>query len=268
VDAFNPVYSYYWPLSLQQTYTAADGTYRLEGVPPGRWWAFAFDEEAQHGVRSDVVVKEGTTTPGIDFRLTPVTGEVSGVVRGPDGTPVKQAFLRLTRPPLAKGAAKQGGVNPREEAERYTDADGKYRFEALTPGSWRLYCASEKLASQVWAVDLPAEGVRTVDFTLTRGGTLTGRVITADGTPVAGAWITTAADGAGRPGGVALPAGQGLSLQGARSAPDGTFTLPSLSPGRYTLSCTAPGYAPQTVEGEVVEGQVKEVGRMGLETPR
>lgn len=250
IETFNPWYSYYWPLDLQQAITAADGTYRLEGVPAGQWWAFIFEGEVPQGVRS-IAVPSGGVAAGIDFRLLPLTGEVAGTVRGTDGTPLQGVFLRLT--PLDA----PGGV-----VERYTDAGGKYRFEALMPGSWKLYVAAEGLANQVHEVQVGADVPCTVDFTLTPGGTLSGRLAAADGAPIAGAWITTAAPGR------RWPAGAGLSLQGARSGADGTFTLPALAPGRYALSCSAPGYAPRTVEGEVKEGTVGEMEEIVLEGER
>lgn len=248
IETLTPFFPYNWPLDLQQTYTAADGTYCLEGVPPGRWWAFVFDEEVSHGGRSDVVVKEGEETAGIDFRLLPLTGEIAGVVRGPEGTPLQEAFLRLTH--LG---------DPWAVAERYTDADGKYCFGALTPGTWMLYCAAGELASQVREVQVAADTSATVDFTLTPGGTLAGRFVSADGTPIAGAWIATAAPDTRR------PSGPGRSLQGARSGADGSFVMPSLAPGRYTLFCSAPGYVPRTLEEEAIEGSLQKMGEIVLE---
>lgn len=247
IEIFSPWYSYYWPLDLQQTLTAADGTYRLEGIPPGRWWAFVFEGGVPQGVRS-IVVPGGAVVAGIDFRLSPLTGEVAGAVRGSDGAPLQGVFLRLTRLDAPWGVI-----------ERYTDAEGKYRFEALMPGSWMLYGAAEGLASQVHEVQVRADAPCAVDLTLTPGGTLSGRLTAADGAPIAGAWITTAAPGR------RWPAGPGLSLQGARSGADGSFTLPALAPGHYALSCSAPGYAPRTVEGEVEEGAVGEMGKIVLE---
>jgi hypothetical protein len=63
-------------------------------------------------------------------------------------------------------------------------------------------------------------------------GTIAGKVIAADDTPISSAVVTVA--------------GATVAVQ---SAADGSFTLPPLPPGRYTLEARRVGYLPAKVEG-------------------
>lgn len=47
----------------------ADGTYEIEGVPPGQWTIYAYSRRAEKPVGRQVVVNAGATT-AVDFRVT------------------------------------------------------------------------------------------------------------------------------------------------------------------------------------------------------
>ena len=85
-------------------------------------------------------------------------------------------------------------------------------------------------------------GSRTTDIviTLPRGVALTGRVITRDAKPVAGAAVTATEPGAG---GV-------RDAEGVRTKGDGTFVL-RVREGAYDVTVTAAGFAPRTLRAQV-----------------
>jgi hypothetical protein len=70
-------------------------------------------------------------------------------------------------------------------------------------------------------------------------GTLQGRVLDPQGRAVAGARVTAEKEGVA------------LKRQGTTDA-SGSFTLPELPPGTYTLVAAAPGFAPRTQKGLVL----------------
>ena len=81
-----------------------------------------------------------------------------------------------------------------------TDAEGRYKVSNLAPGRYRVlpsapgYVVGE--AAPRWMGLLvtlaPGESVDDADFTLTRGGVITGRVTDADGRPVVGETVRVA----------------------------------------------------------------------------
>ncbi|HLQ38504.1 MAG TPA: carboxypeptidase-like regulatory domain-containing protein, partial [Planctomycetota bacterium] len=97
-------------------------------------------------------------------------------------------------------------------------------------------CAGYQPAS----VRLPvALGVTEKDFVLQPAATLHGRVVFADGRPVAGAAVHTLSDGYFGDGAAATT-----------TAADGRFTLDGLAPGEATVCAEAAGFAATTQSGE------------------
>lgn len=84
-------------------------------------------------------------------------------------------------------------------------------------------------------------------------GTLVGQVLDVSGATVPGATITVADEATGR-------------TQSATTIEDGTFTVPELVPGRYTVSANAQGFAPYNRKGLVLQtGQTARLEiRLGL----
>ncbi|MFN7916883.1 MAG: TonB-dependent receptor [Vicinamibacterales bacterium] len=163
---------------------------------------------------------------------------VTGIVRQADGAPVTGATVTIS----PQGLSTQ------------TDANGTYRIEQVTPGTWsrvsvRQGIAKEPLASRVALISLSTERV---DITVEAAGALgdasgnggiRGVVLSSDGLPVPGARVAldvadvaTVADASGA-----------FSLLGLRTDQEVSLlvTAPGFSDGR--LSVTVPKGAPATV---------------------
>jgi hypothetical protein len=105
-----------------------------------------------------------------------------------------------------------------------TDREGRYKLTDLTPGDWKIQAQAP--GRSVHGSLQIAPGVREAELDLqfpTSGFTLTGR-ISADHVPLAEAQVWASS--------------QGGSFQ-ALTGPDGGFQIPSLPPGRYTLTAAS-----------------------------
>ncbi|MEM8710776.1 MAG: carboxypeptidase-like regulatory domain-containing protein, partial [Planctomycetota bacterium] len=132
---------------------------------------------------------------------------------------------------------------------------GEFMVEGIAAG-W-ANTSSEPFTTTM-GVDTPAITVR-----MTKGGTLTGRVLGADGSPIEGATVAThdkewsddlfwQSLGAGAPG--------SATEVTVRTGADGTFTIPRLTPAEYQLVVRHRDHAQETVKGlSVAEGQTATV---------
>ncbi|MEO1084829.1 MAG: carboxypeptidase-like regulatory domain-containing protein, partial [Acidobacteriota bacterium] len=196
---------------LEFTTSDADGRYRIEGLVGGTYYAFTdagdYAEQAYDGVSclgfcqpgfgTPFEVTSGETTSGIDFPLRRL-GEVRGVVQAVDGTPL---------PGLQVAARTFEG---QAVASTSSAADGTYRLAGLRSGSYlftaewdgfqngpryvsELYrdvpCDLSAVDECPWTSGTPAEVtvgqiVEGIDFSLSRGGVISGRVALPGGAPV------------------------------------------------------------------------------------
>jgi len=106
----------------------------------------------------------------VQFEL-PATGAIEGqVVRADTGQPVAGALVYLQD---------ETGMTV---GQAITNRLGMYRFEPLLPGRYSLRCQAQGLAMGFKHNVTVAEGTRVpVDFVLTTGGTIIGRVKTKSG---------------------------------------------------------------------------------------
>jgi hypothetical protein len=129
----------------------------------------------------------------------PATATIRGLVIGGDtGQPLRRATVRLDPIDGPTGVA----TNPRRESRSMTtDADGKYEFRDLPRGRYDVSASKGAYVTMTWGagnpstpdarpIDLPAGGtLERVDFTLPRGGVITGRVLDEFGEPLTGLQI-------------------------------------------------------------------------------
>lgn len=221
-----------------QTYTNADGSYALTGVPPGEhrvhfetdwesgllseYWESTYSYWGSYWSANLVGVVAGVTTPGIDASLE-VSGSISGTVtRASDGSPVSGLDVSVW--------GEETGVH----AYGSTRADGSYTIDRLPPDSYRVFFSPDGgsgLASEYWEgagdydsatiVDVsPGEAVTLIDASLRTTGSIAGIVTREDdGEPVAGVFVTAAGPGYGY----------------AETASDGSYTITGLAPGEYDV---------------------------------
>lgn len=223
--------------------TAADGTWRMEGLPAGDYEvAFVLLGDTQPYVLhwdgttygswwppyAPLTLHEGEARGGID--VTFVDNTADGVVRA-GGEPVEGALVELYR--------SLTDDEPVQTVE--TAADGSWTARWLRPGSYTVRVvppAGSGLAPTWWQrsgssygnlyypADAPASARTGVDVDLVAGSSLTGRVVDAAGAPVVGTQVALWTRSAST-----WPALVGTATTG----PGGTYVFDEIEAERYTV---------------------------------
>lgn len=127
------------------------------------------------------------------------------------------------------------GANPESSARATTDGDGRYQINQVAAGSFRVTALAPGyvVSGSTRALQI-AEGqsVNNVDFTLTKGGVITGRVTGRGDRPVIGEPVTlTPLDSNGQP--ARFPAAAAMNF---RTDDRGVYRVYGLATGRYVVS--------------------------------
>lgn|GEM_PF-5879184 len=236
--------------------TAADGTVTLRDLPRGSKLGIGFDDERFAYPTVTQRIELSPTEPisnSAHVQLEP-GATVSGMVRyGTTGTPAVgvQVFAQGTNRTYAPGG---GGVT--------TDDQGRFRITHLIAGEYNIMLSLRDGMEKDWAatahewVKLDSGASLTgIDFTLIKGGIVTGKVTMADtGKPFADVHdLRVGCYGPAHP-------RSSAAIQSAQVNPDGTYSL-RVPPGKqyvYMSSIFPPAYRQDKQdirEVEVGEGQ-------------
>ncbi len=159
----------------REAFTDSDGSYQIDGLPPGSCWVEAQPDPATGWIGSSVagVVVASGSVAHQNLRLLP-GGRLSGQVT--DGT-AAVASARI----VARGLT---GL----PHSTYSGADGRFTLVGLPPGTYTLEvtpsAASGLLPTSIAGISLTAGGEATRSVVLARGGALTGVVRGPGGRPV------------------------------------------------------------------------------------
>lgn len=237
--------------------TAADGTVTLRDLPRGTKLSIGFDDDrfAYPTVTQRLALSptEPISNPArVQLELG---GSVSGVVRyGPTGTPAAgvEVYVQNTNRSYSRGGG--GGVT--------TDDQGRFRITHLIANEYNVMLSLRDEMQRDWTatahewVNLEAGASLTgIDFTLIKGGIVTGKVTMADtGQPFSDVHdIRVGCYGPAHP-------RSSASIQAAQVNPDGTYSL-RVPPGKqyvYVQSIFPPAYRQDKQdirEVEVGDGQ-------------
>lgn len=201
--------------------TESDGRYRLENVPPGRYYIFAglvdfpsyYPKAASLDQATAIVVEAGATTSGIDFAMAHPAGlTIAGRLAVPSTMKISFTNVILTSQ-TARGSgafSQQVLVGP----------DGKFEFQRLSPGDYRLtstILGSTPLTVRLIDTDVLNTEIRIVDCNA--GVRVSGRLT---GGPSAVRTITFTGSTAG--------CSPGTSVES-----DGSFTFDAVPEGTYRV---------------------------------
>jgi hypothetical protein len=220
-----------------QTSSGADGRFELADLDGDRFGVRA----SARGLGSAEAHDVAADTRDLALTLSAPAAGLHGVVRDAHDHPVT-AFSIVAWPRV--GLFGRG----HEVSAAVVDAEGRYQLE-LTPGAYDVRVAANGFATSDERSITVANDSASADFTLTRGGRITGRVTDRQtGAAIAGASVALEGDGAGS---VAIATDNSTSS-------DGSFRVDGVGPGAHSLAVQAEGHDGRIVSGlrVPVDGEV------------
>jgi protocatechuate 3,4-dioxygenase beta subunit len=197
--------------------TREDGSYELLVDEPGKHHASAasLDGRLSYPTRPVDIPDTDSFALNLAFSGTPVTGIV---LDRETEQPIIDANLYASPKEPNRGFGGGGAAS---------GPDGRFTME-LDPGDYTMNVGAEGYARDTSDLTVSAGSGAELRFTLARGGAISGRLVDAAGNPVGGVHVMAMS-------------GDGDRLRtagGQPTLPDGTFQIPSLSAGTYTLSAS------------------------------
>jgi len=214
--------------------------------PPGQSMALApvfFPGTPDPATAIPITLKAGEERTGVDFAIAFVpTATVSGVIRGPDGSPPKLAQASMLRPNALVSTGNTFFIRP--------DAEGRFTVSNVAPGDYVLAARGSMQSSTdpapgpmaiasmpLWAmtdVAVSGQDISGLELKLAPGLTVSGKLVfQSEKTPVSVDLSKVSVS--------VLP--QGPTSMGAPSVlaqADGTFVMPGVGPGEYRLTANVP----------------------------
>ena len=234
---------------LGRALSAADGSFEITGLPAGMVFLDGRSERVYVRTPAALRLAEAERRDGVEL-LGAAGGRIRGQVFGPDGLPASGAVVNL-RPGVN---AFLGQITQRKYRWLETRADGEGKFEiaGVPTGSGYTLSATARLMALAETHGLLIEEGKTTTVTIRgqAGAALLGRVLDAQGKPVAGANVAM----------VYLDISRVLFSADGRDEPivsdaDGSFRLEHVAPGRVAFAAAADGIGSSDIqERAVVDG--------------
>jgi hypothetical protein len=261
---------------LLATPVSQDGTFTLCGLGPGKQYVCLYRAgQLQPASVRALDLRQGQAPPEVTLPLQRESGGLEVHFRRADGKPVPpslsaylfNAYDRVSRAVLSPGSS------------------GVYVSGKLSAGTYQVwvdaasYHVERGLGMPPGHVERgievkPGDRPRRVEIVLPAGGGIRGSVLRADGTgPARGCRVGVHVDGPGRADRAYLPAPwlrareRVPSYAETKTAPDGTFRLFGLTPGRYAVAVWFTDEGGPTVVSGVVEVRAGELADVGALRP-
>ncbi|MDP7063226.1 MAG: carboxypeptidase-like regulatory domain-containing protein [Planctomycetota bacterium] len=248
------------PVVTADAVSNQDGSFEVRGLQKGVYSLSAQAEGFSNGRAGRV---DANTTDLI--MVLQVKGGVSGRVTDAEGKPVPKFSLEVFRTRSGNPMYSLTGL-----VHRLESADGSYTIGNLDPGSYVLLARADGLAATYSAgFSIQREMVDGVDIPMSLGGIVSGRVVDADGIPIAGAEISLhgdeySPDELNSLFGASLGDPNNVPSMKVRSGRDGQFRLANAYLGSVQVMVKHQLYLPQLVPASVSEGGLNELGDVRL----
>ncbi len=234
---------------LKFTSSDKEGKYSLENLKPGHISLTIQRNDGSSGMGSSITVEtEIPDRAEYQFDIQLPGGSIAGrIVDAKTGLPIVDISVTLSLTPGSTPSGSKGS----QFGQLKTDAEGRYQFRDLAPGSYMITAAggifwgkdSRGYGRIVREASLGGENAMDgIDFSLRPGGKIEGR-ITSSGAPLAGASVF-----------FQDRSGQTLnSYSDVVSDASGNFVYEGLASGEYAVIAKGPGYAPSRREAVLVQ---------------
>ncbi|MDT4915286.1 MAG: large repetitive protein, partial [Pseudonocardiales bacterium] len=225
-----------------ETATGADGAWSIPSVKLPGYYLLTFSKPGYQTRRYIVDSSSAVATQPLKVQLAPGEGSLNGVVRGPGG-PVGAAQITIT-----------DGTNTISASSNSTGEVGHWTVTGLsTPATYLVSISKDGLSTESSLVTLGAGDGASVPLTLKAGvASLVGTVQDAFKAGLGDVQVT-ATDGT-----------VSRTASTVTTGPVGSYVLPDLTPGTYTVTFALDGYQTQTRKVVIERGASKRIVNASL----
>lgn len=237
--------------------TDAEGRFSFDCVPDAPMTLWVQLENTVHEAKRELHIEDGKSLQ-VNLHLLEAKGVLAGRVTNSDRAAVPDAALEI----MMLNSHVQRGYGC------VTDKNGDWRLESLLPGSYIIIAHEGKLLAPLIHNHIQVRNGEqtTVNFVLSKGGSIIGRVLDEDGRAFGLARIDTFSFEDDAEKHIAeFP--DGLGYAESRTDEGGHFTLKQLSPGTYPLRVKVEGRPAMLLLANIVvkDGETTEAGDLKVE---
>jgi len=232
------------------------GEYVLNHVMPGKVFVSVDAKGFNKPDEYDLIIKDGEVRENVNFELSQ-SGSISGKVYNKSQKPVEGAELWMVEQKGMQFTEMFGG-----QMKTSSDANGSYTIEDIKSETLLSLMAKHKdYAERRKDGIVVKEGQRleNIDFILTEGGSISGKVTDAENHPLEGVKVGNRKQGSGFMGKymASLAIGRDESELIATDK-EGLYKLLHISPGEYTVIASKDGYISENIQNiKIKEGEVR-----------
>jgi len=172
-------------------YTDAQGNFRFDNLPPGKWTIMSEMGKSYHAI-SDVDILTVNEEVECNLKFDPV-GRIAGKLFASDGVTPLSGYMVIIPPYKKDGVLYDpytGAAIPLEQRTCITDAQGNYHFDNLKLGAYDLTCTNGLRVANTKVSILEPGKTFVANMYFLPAGKVKGKVVQADGVTGAVAKVT------------------------------------------------------------------------------